>query len=301
MIPPRQRSAAFLIAFLLLTAWPGVCLAQLERAVDKALGTNPGTIVVLDIATGKILASRNLELAAKQLIRPGSTLKPFVLEALMRANRIDSHQKLVCKRPLRIGSLRLDCSHAAEIKQLNASEAIAYSCNSYVAETSVRLNEQELAEALRRAGLDSPTRLVEREAVGHIEHASTREQFQLLALGLRGIEVTTLELLEAYRKLALEQPGSHELRTAAIYEGLEDAVTHGTAHAAFVPGLKIAGKTGTATNVRGTVTHGLFVGYAPTERPRIAIVVYLDRSRGLDAAAIARAVLAEYQPAEQKP
>ena len=301
VILPRQRSAAFLIAFLLVAACPRICLAQLERAVDQALGKAPGTVVVLDIASGKILASRNLELAAKQLIRPGSTLKPFVLEGLLSANRIDSEQRLVCKRPLRIGSLRLDCSHAAEIKQLNAAEAIAYSCNSYVAETSVRLNEQELAEALRRAGLDSPTGLVEREAVGHIEHTSTREQLQLMALGLRGIEVTTLELLEAYRKLALQRPRDHEPRTAAIYKGLEDAVTYGTAHAAFVPGLKIAGKTGTATNVGGAVTHGLFVGYTPAEHPEIAIVVYLDRSRGLDAAAVAQTVLARYKPTEQKP
>ena len=67
-----------------------------------------------------------------------------MLGELLRTKRIDSKEKLLCKRPLRIGSLRLDCSHAPEVKELDAEEAIAYSCNSYLAEASLRLDRQEL-------------------------------------------------------------------------------------------------------------------------------------------------------------
>ena len=301
VIPLRHRCAVLAAVFFLAPVFPSKSLAQLQHAVDQAFRTPAGTIVVVDVDSGRLLASKNLDLAAKRLVRPGSTLKPFVLQELLRTNRIAPGRRLLCKRPLRIGASHLDCSHAPEIKQLNAADALAYSCNSYVAEVSTRLNSQQLAEALRRVGLDSPTGLVEAEGVGHIDRAANREQLQLLALGLRGIEVTPLELLQAYRKLAVQRPRAKALGIEAIYNGLENAVAYGTAHAAFVPSLKVAGKTGTASSAQIAVTHGLFVGYAPAEHPEIAIVVYLEHGRGLDAAAIAQSVLAQYKPLEKTP
>ncbi len=282
-------------------AFPSLCCAQLQQTVDRALKDSAGTIVVIDVASGKILAEKNLELAARELVRPGSTLKPFVLAALLQTNRIDPKQKLVCRRPLRIGSLRVDCSHTPEIRQLDATEAIAYSCNSYVAEVSLRLKEVELAEALRRAGLDSPTKLRAEEAVGHIERATTQEQLQLMALGLRGIEVTPLELLEGYRKLAMRRSQIGDAEQSPVYQGLENAVNYGTAHAAYVEGLRVAGKTGTAATAKGSAANGLFIGYAPAERPEIAVVVYLSHSRGLDAAGIAQPIFAQYKQSQRKP
>ena len=70
---------------------------------------------------------------------------------------------------------------------------------------------------------------------------------------------------------------------------------YGTAHAAFVEGLSVAGKTGTATNLQELGPHGLFIGYAPSEHPDIAVVVYLTQGRGLDAAAMAQQVFAQYK------
>jgi cell division protein FtsI/penicillin-binding protein 2 len=290
------------IAVLILAA-PALsrCQAQLQRTVDHALGNSAGAIVVSDVESGKVLAQKNITLAANQLVRPGSTLKPFVLEELLRTKRINSKQKALCRRPLRIGSLRLDCSHAIEVKELDAEEAITYSCNSYLAEVSLQLNQQELTELLRRAGLDSPTRLAHDEAVGRIARPATREQLQLMALGLRGIEVTPMELLEAYRKLALRRAVAGDAETNSIYAGLDNAVKYGTAHSAFVEGLDVAGKTGTATNETGSMPHGLFIGYAPAEHPEIAIVVYVTQSRGRDAAAVAQQVFAQYRQTGKRP
>ena len=195
----------------------------------------------------------------------------------------------------------MDCAHSPEVRQLDMSDAIAYSCNSYTAEVSLRLKAQELAEALRRAGMDSATGLVKDEEVGRIGRPRTPDELQLMALGLRGIEVTPLELLEAYRKLAMRRGKQGDGARQEIYQGLEHAVSYGTAHAANVDGMRVAGKTGTATMAPGSITHGLFVGYAPAERPEVAIVVYLGHSRGLDAAAVAQPVLAEYWRLKRKP
>jgi cell division protein FtsI/penicillin-binding protein 2 len=268
--------------------------SQLQGAVDDAIAGRAGTIVVVSVMSQKVLASHNLALASAQLVRPGSTLKPFVLLALLESKKLDPRQHFLCKRPLYIGKIRMDCSHTSDIVALDADDAIAYSCNSYVAEVASRLDDRELVESLRRAGLDSPTGLAKVEAAGHVDRLTSSEEVQLAALGERGIEVTPLELLEAYRKLAVRRRTETTPLPKPILDGLEHAITYGTAHAAYVDGMKIAGKTGTATAPNASRTHGLFVGYAPADQPEIAVVVYIPQGHGLEAAKLAQPVFAEY-------
>jgi len=275
--------------------------AQLQRAVDEAMQGHVGALVVIDVSSEKILAAKNLDVAGRDLVRPGSALKPFVLLELMETGKLDAKQRLLCRRPLRIGGVRMDCSHTRDVAELDADDAIAYSCNSFVAEVTLRLDEGELLEALRKAGLDSPTGLTKSELAGQIERPANQAQIQLMALGERGIEVTPLALLEAYRKLALRKRAGTISAAGAVFDGMEHAVAYGTAHAAFVEGMKVAGKTGTAAAANNPRTHGLFVGYAPAERPEIAVVVYLKQGRGPDAAMVARAVFSEYAQMMKKP
>ena len=200
--PKRPILAALMLALNLL---PSICSfkshdLRLQGAVNRGLDRHAGTVVVIDIESQEILAAHNLEFAGKQLLRPGSTLKPFVVMELLDSDKPDPKQRLICRRPLRIAGLRLDCSHTSEVTQLDTDDAIAYLCNSYIAEASLRMNGIALAEAL--AGLDSLTGLANNESAGHIDRPATQEQLQLLALGARGIDVTPLELLAAYRKLA---------------------------------------------------------------------------------------------------
>lgn len=274
---------------------------RLQRAVDQAMQGHAGAIVVVDVTSEKILASRNLELAGRELVRPGSALKPFVVMELLETGKLDAKQRLLCRRPLRIGGVRMDCSHTRDVAELDADDAIAYSCNSYVAEVTLRLDEGELLGALRRAGLDSLTGLANSESAGQIDRPANQAQLQLTALGERGIEVTPLALLEAYRKLALRKRTGTTSASGAVFDGLEHAVAYGTALGAYVDEMKVAGKTGTAAAVNNPRTHGLFVGYAPADRPEIAVVVYLKQGRGPDAAMVAHAVFAEYAQMTQKP
>ena len=78
--------------------------------------------------------------------------------------------------------------------------------------------------------------------------------------------------------------------------GLVGCVEYGTCEAAAVPGVRVAGKTGTATALDGSgATHAWFVGFAPAENPEIAIVVFLDRGTGAHTAApVAGEILREY-------
>jgi cell division protein FtsI/penicillin-binding protein 2 len=273
--------------------------SALQKSVDRAMENHPGTFVVVDVSSGKILASNNLHLAATTLQTPGSTLKPFVLMTLLDLHRVDPSQKLLCKHKLQIGSERMDCTHPISISELNADDAIAYSCNSYFAQVSIRLTSAELVQAFRRAGFDSPSSLVDNDATGNIRIPSNPDQIQLEALGDQGIEVTPLELLAAYRKLALRKRNGDIEKYAPIFDGLQHSVDYGMAHAGKVDDMNVAGKTGTAASRNNPRTHGFFVGYAPAEKPGIAVVVFVQQGRGLDAAALAQIVFKEYAQESQ--
>src|SRR5207237_7182520 len=103
----------------------------LRTEMMRAMAGRPGAVVALDVATGKLLAQWNIMVAAQRLERPGSTVKPFVLMELLRSGKVQPNQRLACHRPLYIGGHRMDCTHSPAVASLNASDAIAYSCNSY--------------------------------------------------------------------------------------------------------------------------------------------------------------------------
>ncbi len=305
-MPGKPTPILIVLVLAMLLASPlrpddRVAGSKLQTEVDQAMAKLPGAFVIVDIATRAVLAAHGMDLASNRLEAPGSTLKPFLLMALLETGKLDPKQQFICRRPLKIGSAQMDCTHPAEVRQLDAAEAIAYSCNSYVAQVAPRLNGVELLELLRRAGFDTASGLVAQEAHGRIALPANLEELQLEALGYHGIEVTPLELLEAYRKLALRKRKEDLGVDAPIFSGLEGAVTFGMAHAASVDGMKIAGKTGTSVARNTQQTHGFFVGYAPAEKPEIAVVVFLAQGRGLDAATIAQPVFSAFAKLRKRP
>jgi len=82
------------------------------------------------------------------------------------------------------------------------------------------------------------------------------------------------------------------------------AVRAGTGTAAQLPGIDVAGKTGTAETGRGNVYTAWFVAFAPADRPRYAIAVVVENQPGgfggKVAAPIARDVLQALLPRSSK-
>jgi len=62
-----------------------------------------------------------------------------------------------------------------------------------------------------------------------------------------------------------------------VVQGLRQVVLAGTAAASQIPGITMAGKTGTAENPHGK-DHSLFVCFAPVEDPKIAIAVVIENA-----------------------
>jgi peptidoglycan glycosyltransferase len=75
---------------------------------------------------------------------------------------------------------------------------------------------------------------------------------------------------------------------------MELVVTSGTGTAAQIPGVRVAGKTGTAETGRSDRNTTWFVAFAPADKPRVAVAVALENQTstgGRTAAPIARAIM----------
>ncbi len=81
----------------------------------------------------------------------------------------------------------------------------------------------------------------------------------------------------------------------SVKDGLRRVVEAGTASSANVYDIPMAGKTGTVQNPHGE-DHSTFIGFAPVDKPKIAIAVYVENSGGGSkyAAPIASLVMEKY-------
>jgi cell division protein FtsI/penicillin-binding protein 2 len=266
-------------------AWP-VAVDSVARATPDA------RIVVLDIASGRLLAARQLSKAARTLAAPGSTLKPLVLFQLVAAGRWNAASRVACDRKLVIDGHRLACTHPPA-PPFDSREALTWSCNTYFAAVARALAQGDLGRLLRPTGLLGSTGLAPAEATAEFREPQSTNDRQLALLGVDGVSITPLELAVAYRWLALELAAHPETEAARVVSaGLADSASFGMAGAARLGGVAVLGKTGTADGIRSTQSHGWFAGLAPAIKPKVVIVVYLPAGRGADAAHVVGELLA---------
>ena len=108
----------------------------------------------------------------------------------------------------------------------------------------------------------------------------------------------------------LERFGSHKLgraikpETAAALNAMMQAVmTGGTGTSDQIPGIKVAGKTGTAETGVAHVNTTWFVAFAPADAPKVAVAVVLENQHGFGATTagpIAKALLQALLPQPSK-
>lgn len=271
-----------------------------QEAVKAAARSAPDArILVLDVATNRILAAYHLGAAAQTLAAPGSTLKPLVLYSLLAAGRWNPAQRVECDRKLMIAGHRLACPHPLG-PPFDAREALTWSCNTYFAHAAETLQPGELGQMLRRTGLMGVTGLARNEATADFREPQTTAEKQLAVLGVAGVRVTPLELAEAYRWLALEMAVHPQSEAAqVVLSGLRDSAAYGMADEVHLSGVRVAGKTGTAEDSDSSRTHGWFVGLAPAGKPQVIVTLYVPAGRGADAAHLA-GLLLNHAPVGQR-
>jgi len=246
----------------------------LHSLIALAAPNENGTSIVIRLSDLRILHIENSGFAERAVLPPASTIKPFAIFALLDSGKLRAGDLFSCSRQLRIKDHILNCVHPRTPLPMNPPRAIAYSCNGAVAHFAQRFAPDEFPQALLRFGLTA-------------RRGTSGPDCQLQALGEEGITVTPHQLLLAYAKLA-------ELAQGPVLEGLEGAVEYGTAQAAQVPGVKVAGKTGSIV-LRSGSPAAWFAGFAPSRAPKLAVVVLTPgHSGGADAAPIASQLLRRY-------
>ena len=213
---------------------------------------------------------------------------------------------------------------------LDLLSALQFSCDVYFYQLGPRLGLPRLEAAARAFGLGARTGVdLPQERRGLVPSVAWYErrwgnrqsrpgQMLNLAIGQGELLVTPLQLALMSAEVAMSgrplrphvvqsvggvgpertarAPGPGFTTSAAnwdaVHEAMKRVVEAGTATASRVPGLEVAGKTGTAQNPHGR-DHAVYVCYAPAEDPRIAMAFVIENSGhgGTVAAPMAGAIL----------
>jgi len=246
-----------------------------------------GVALLLDVKTRRLIGVSGPKVATAELLPPGSTVKPLVLAGLLRSHKLTPRDSFPCHGSVQIGKRSFDCTHPRLLVPLHLTEALSYSCNSFVAHVAERAEDGEVANILRASGLTAGS-----EVTGRVSTLPGKQGNQLQALGEDGVSVTPAGLANAYCNLA-RNIGTPEM--SAILAGLEGAVEFGTAQLASVSSLSVAGKTGSVLAANGAHI-AWFAGFAPSRSPEVVVTVMVQgRSGGGDAAPIAGKILEAYR------
>jgi peptidoglycan glycosyltransferase len=117
----------------------------------------------------------------------------------------------------------------------------------------------------------------------------TALQMALIAAGIANDGVVMRPYLldsitdRAGRVLSATQPRRWLTATDAttantVTEMMVTAVKSGSGTRARVPGVSVAGKTGTAETGKSVDTHAWFIAFAPADAPRIAVAIVLENA-----------------------
>ncbi len=301
---------------------------SLQRAANDALGEREGSIIVMDAQDGRVRAIVNPRLAAEHAFPPGSALKPFTLLAALRTGVVAPTYTHACRNVFRRGEYEIACSHPKSDAAFDLKQALAYSCNDSFARIGERTNESSWTRAMKDFGFGERTGAnIGGESAGRFQ---VRNWSARTVLGEDdAMLVTPLQMVSAYTALI---NGGRLMRASVgvtknfvpterkrieindemrdiIIGGMRGAIEYGTARGAKLDELPLAvfGKTGTSTASNNFRTQGWFIGFAGDEklkdgrgdllRPEkvgVAVLVFLRRAHGADAAHVARGVFEEY-------
>jgi cell division protein FtsI/penicillin-binding protein 2 len=283
-----------------------------QSFVSHLMQGKAGAVIISDPRTGRILAISNPQIAFHEAYTPGSTAKLVVSAAALEEGIISPSEKIMCRRVPRLLGESFHCSHPPATQPFDLAEALANSCNYFFSELSTRISSSALTHWYGVFGFGAAG---EEAVPGEILIPDKPRGKALAVLGEQGVTATPAQVLLAYSAIAahgqvfqLIMPGQRKAPSldrvvslrkttfTVLTEGLGDCVKVGSCRAAAVPGMRVAGKTGTAPALDGSkVTHAWFVGYAPVEAPEVALVIFLRLGTGgANAAPLAAQILKQY-------
>ena len=307
----------------------------LQQTTVAALGGQYGGAAVLDARHGSVLALAGIAFSGPQ--PPGSTFKLITTTAALEAGLVKLTDQFPIQTSTVVGGREVANAHN-EACGGSFVVAFAESCNSVFVPLGPKVGSERLVKAAELYGFNSPPSLFNRQATRIVDPpqsaipASIPNALELgvSAIGQGQVLATPLEMASVAQAIAnggvrsptrmvtdrkLGPPAkpvrvTSEQVATTLRDLMVQVVTSGTGTAAALPGVQVAGKTGTAElgpkalepgqeETPGVVPEqkldAWFTGFAPANDPKLvaaALVVDASGDGGTVAAPIVRQILA---------
>lgn len=292
---------------------------ELKKAVEDS-GAVAGSIVILDVLTGEVLAISNLPTynpndrgrargaglrnrAITDLYEPGSTVKPWVILAALESGKFKP-EDIIDTNPgyFMVGSKSI--KDHRNYGAMDLAMAIAKSSNIAMTKISFALDTNTVRDMFERLGVGQPIGTgFPGESAGHLPVLKPAQKIERANFSYGyALNSTVLQTVQAYGVIAtggVKRPVSllrvdaspegqrviEKKYTDQVKEMLKRVVSaEGTGSKARAISYSVAGKTGTAFKaVNGKYSNlqiSSFIGMAPIDNPRIVAMVVIDEPKG---------------------
>jgi peptidoglycan glycosyltransferase len=285
---------------------------RLMRTAQAALGGKLGGVAVVRPRDGAVQALAGLALSAPQ--PPGSTFKIITLAAVLEHGVASPSTEYPLATSATLSGVKLGNANGERCGG-SLTEAFVESCNSVFAPLGAKVGARRLVATARAFGFgEQPTipaakpstisaaselgddLAVGAAAIGQDRDLATPLEMAsvgaTIALGGRRARPRIATIEPVVRRRVVSAATARKVRSMML-----EVVRSGTGTAAAIPGVEVAGKTGTAelrpNSKDPKDADAWFVAFAPARRPRVAVAVMLVGAGfgGKAAAPIARRVL----------
>jgi peptidoglycan glycosyltransferase len=303
----------------------------LQQSAVAALGSTYGGLVALDADDGSVRAVAGNAFSGPQ--PPGSTFKLITTTAALGTGAVKVSDVFPIETSTTVDGREIANAHD-EACGGTFTEAFAESCNSVFAPLGPKVGSQKLVSTAEAYGFNAPPSLYEERAIqaAGVPNStlpttiSSDLDLAVTAIGQGEVLATPLEMASVAQAIGNGgvrdptslvtdrslQAGAKPVRVASsdiastLRTLMIGVVTSGTGTAAALPGIEVAGKTGTAElgPVTGRAATGSeeaqrldawFTAFAPATDPKLAVaamVVNASGDGGTVAAPIVRQVMA---------